>query len=186
MMRRRLLFASIEQALVSATSFLVVVLCASSLPHEEMGKLGYIISAVMATVVFNFTLIFQFANTYLPKADSPFFYRASLYWLQIILAITIAIFILSAFSLLGDVLNWKLSKSESILMIVFLLMQQLSDFARRNAYLTENIKGALIVSTCVLLVRTILLFIMKPKGIDEVLEIFVLSLIVGCAGFVGG
>ena len=74
-----------------------------------------------------------------------------------------------------------MSISQLILIITFLLFQQLADFKRRAAYIFSTDTDAALSSLSVYILRVLALIIFRPKTLDGVLWIMVLSSIVPVA-----
>jgi O-antigen/teichoic acid export membrane protein len=159
----------IDQALVSGGNFLTIAICARILPVTEQGKLGYVIAAYMATIILNLTGIFQWANVQAPKEGNPNLYRDNLCKLQAFLSVPSSFLLALLIVLIGKLSGWSLSGEEFLLSFVFLIIQQLADFARRSAYIFSNAKHALLNSVKIYPPRLLLLGFLRPTHIAEVL-----------------
>lgn len=164
-----------DQALVSGGSFLLLALGSHFLSMADQGKLGYINTAYIATIVINQALIFQWANVKTPTLDNKEEYQRFLFLLQTISASTIAsvltilLFIYSSFS------GWQLLIKDWILLALFLLIQQITDFGRRSSYVFYSPTQAMFNSLFVYPARIAIIWILKPTNISAFLLILILT-----------
>lgn len=141
------------------------MLGANLLTMADQGKLGYIFTIYLATVVLNLSLIYQWSSVKAPFVESKEKYNIFLLNLQIISALFSSILVLLILKVLSIFSDWYLSAIICVFIFVFLFFQQLSDFARRSAYVFQTPKEALLNSLQLYPARILLLLIFRPSNI---------------------
>lgn len=167
--------ALLDQAIVSTGSFLTIALTAHLLTADEQGKYGYVLSVYLATIIFNTTLIFQWASVNTPKVVNTAKYLRDLAMAQLVLAFILALLLGASVWLLGAASGWHLSIGELLLVFCYLVLQQLSDFGRRTAYFSESQLSAWKQSAIVQAPRLAALLIVRPDNISDVLVILAIT-----------
>lgn len=181
----------LDQAFVSGGNFLIIAICARLLPAADQGKLGYVISAYLAVIIFNMTSIFQWASVQAPNLTDKNAYRMRLAGTQVLLAgfsAFISTFVVGALSIPS---GWSMSTGEGAVMLLFLLVQQLADFDRRMSYIFRTPGRALVSSATLFTVRILLLVLFRPGSVFQVMLILTVSglppaLFTVAAGLKGG
>lgn len=183
----------LDQAFVSGGSFLIIAICARLLPAADQGKLGYVISAYLAVIIFNMASIFQWASVQAPSLTDTDRdgYRKRLAGTQVLLAAISALVSASVVGILSVPSGWNISAGEGAAMLLFLLVQQLADFDRRASYIFRTPSRALVSSAAVFTARISLLVLIRPDSIFQVLLILFVSglfpaLLTASAGLKGG
>lgn len=181
----------LDQAFVSGGSFLIIAICARLLPAADQGKLGYVISAYLAVIIFNMTTIFQWASVQAPNLTDKDGYRMRLAGTQVLLAAISAVISASVVGALSVPSGWSMSAGEGAAMLLFLLVQQLADFDRRASYIFKTPGRALASSATVFTARISLLLLLRPGSIFQVMLILAVSgllpaLLTAAAGLKGG
>lgn len=123
-----------DQAMVSGGTFLTILLCARTLPADEMGKVGYLLTGYMATVILGMSVIYQVANANARRYQTDSAYRATVHLLHYLSATISTTVITLFFILAGDFINWQPSPLEALLLAGFLFLQQTTDLHRREHY----------------------------------------------------
>lgn len=170
-MMSKLFLSLTDQFLVSGGNFLTIAIGAYILPFSEQGKLAYVLSVYMATVLFNVAAFFAVAPVVKHEVAAPNCYRDALFRWQAILAVITALAITSILHFWGEHIGWEVSISENVLLMLFLCLQQLADFKRRAAYVFDGIAEACQASFWTYGLRIGLLIILHPLTILEVLTI---------------
>jgi len=172
---KRLHCSLADQFFVSGGNFLSIALCANFLPLEAQGKLGYILAWYFGSIIINNSVIFQHASVMAPSKLDRDQYLGELAWMQINLAVWVAI-IFSVFVIgLGQIEGFSLTGLEVTLFVVYLVFQQLADFARRTAYIFQGSMWAAKLSGLLYSSRIILLLFLEPDNISSVLIIFIVT-----------
>jgi O-antigen/teichoic acid export membrane protein len=174
-MIKKALPSLIDQLLVSGGNFLIIALSAHFLDFVEQGKLAYIISAYMITVMLNVAIFFYAAPLVNVNLEDNKTYRSFLQWGQLYLSILSSLSITLFFALLGKKIGWDITKIEIILLFIYLTLQQLIDFRRRESYIFTSILDAIKSSAITYIPRITLLFLIQPYTIYGVLLILVIS-----------
>lgn len=154
----------VDQAFVSAGSFLTIIICANLFSPEEQGKLSYVISIYLALCVINSTFIFQTASVQAPIVADKTAYISTLVCLQIIIASIGSSFGIIALVWISSVSGWNLSLSERLAIGIFYILQQLYDFERKIAYIKFNTTRAAMIGMIGTLIRIGLLILLKPTS----------------------
>ncbi len=170
---KRLNWSLMDQFFVSGGNFLSVALCANYLPLEAQGKLGYILAWYFGSIIINNSAIFQHASVIAPSKPNRDQYLGALAWMQVNLAIWVAIVFSVLVIGLGGMEGLSLTRLEVVLFIIYLVAQQLADFSRRVAYIFQDSMWAAKLSGLLYSTRIILLLILEPNDIPSVLIIFV-------------
>lgn len=172
---KRLSWSLVDQFFVSGGNFLSVALCANYLPLEAQGKLGYILVWYFGSIIINNSAIFQHASVTAPSKSDRKQYLGALAWMQMNLAIWVAL-VFSMFVMgLGWVEGFSLTGLEVVLFIVYLVAQQLADFSRRTAYIFQDSILAAKLSCLMYTSRVMLLLFLEPNDISTVLVIFIVT-----------
>ena len=145
----------------------------------EQGKLAYVISAYMATVLLNVAAIFAVAPVIKHEVENPACYRFLLVRGQAILAILSTLVIITSMYFYGASIGWELSPSETGILALFFFLQQLADFKRRAAYIFDSVWGACKISFWTYGLRIVFLLVLRPDTIFEFLAIFVVGALIG-------
>lgn len=163
--------------LVSGVNFLTIALGARFLPISEQGKLAYIISAYMVTVLINVAVIFSVAPVVRSglQDNVAVCYRCRLLHIQFLLAGGTAIIITLAFTFAGAHIGWNLSLYEAGLVFTFIAFQQLADYKRRVAYVFETPAHAFVNSLVTYGMRIAALLVFRPSTIVEMLWLLIAS-----------
>lgn len=170
-MKRKLFLSITDQVVVSGGNFITIALGAYILPIAEQGKLAYVVSAYMATVLLNVAAIFAVAPVVKHEAAEPASYRYVLFQGQTLLAVLTALVITTALHFLGERIGWSISAVESGVLLLFLILQQFADFKRRAAYVFDSVTQACYASLWTYGLRIGLLVVLQPSTILEVLAI---------------
>lgn len=169
-------YSFLDQILVSGGNFLTIALCAHFLPLDEQGKFIYVFSSYIGLVLLNVSGIFQGAAVRAPLRDSA--YISVLAKLQIYSAFLMAALVGIVWFFVGPYLGWTLTFYDSVLIIAYLFLQQLTDFTRRSSYIFSDPKYALLSSLLTYPLRLLVLFLVVPQTIDGVLLILIVSCVV--------
>jgi len=86
-----------------------------------------------------------------------------------------SLFIVLFFVLSGEKIGWDITKIETVLLFIYLILQQLVDFRRRESYIFTSILDAIRSSSITYVVRVALLILIQPSTIYDVLLILVIS-----------
>jgi len=165
----------IDQLLVSGGNFLIIAVSAHFLDLVEQGKLAYIISAYMITVLLNVAVFFYAAPLVSVNLENNKIYRFFLQWGQLCLSILASLSIVLFFALFGEKIGWDITIIEIILLFIYLILQQLVDFRRRESYIFTSILDAIKSSSITYIPRITLLVLFQPSTIYDVLLILVIS-----------
>ena len=174
-MIKKALPSLIDQLLVSGGNFLIIAVSAHFLDLVEQGKLAYIISVYMITVLLNVAVFFYAAPLVSVNLENNKIYRSFLQWGQLCLSILASLSIVLFFSLSGEKIGWDITKIEIILLFIYLILQQLVDFRRRESYIFTSILDAIKSSSITYIPRITLLVLFQPSTIYDVLLILVIS-----------
>ena len=168
-----------DQVLVSGGNFLTIAICAHSLPLAEQGKFTYVFASYMALLLLNVAGIFQGAAVRAPSEGAS--YRASLAGLQLVQAALLSLAVSLTWFSVGRVFGWQATFVETMLLLAFLVMQQLADFDRRSAYIFAGTRRAIISSALLYPGRLIGLILVRPDTVSQVLEVLIISALVPAA-----
>ena len=174
-MIKKALPSLIDQLLVSGGNFLIIAVSAHFLDLVEQGKLAYIISVYMITVLLNVAVFFYAAPLVSVNLENNKIYRFFLQWGQLCLSILASLSIVLFFALSAEKIGWDITKIEIILLFIYLILQQLVDFRRRESYIFTSILDAIKLSSITYIPRIILLVLLQPSTIYDVLLILVIS-----------
>ena len=174
-MIKKALPSLIDQLLVSGGNFLIIAVSAHFLDLVEQGKLAYIISVYMITVLLNVAVFFYAAPLVSVNLENNKIYRFFLQWGQLCLSILASLSIVLFFALSGEKIGWDITKIEIILLFIYLILQQLVDFRRRESYIFTSILDAIKSSSITYIPRITLLVLFQPSTIYDVLLILVIS-----------
>lgn len=174
-MKKKLLLSLADQIVVSGGNFLTIILGAQILPLTQQGKLAYVISAYMVTVFINVAAIFSVAPAIKYEAKHPLEYKMLLTLAQLLLAAASTGLIIIAMHIFGTRIGWEISLPEGCVLALFLVLQQISDFRRRTAYVFDDIQNAVLTSIWAYGLRILLILTFHPDTILGVLVIFVIS-----------
>ena len=173
-MIKKALPSLIDQLLVSG-NFLIIAVSAHFLDLVEQGKLAYIISVYMITVLLNVAVFFYAAPLVSVNLENNKIYRFFLQWGQLCLSILASLSIVLFFALFGEKIGWDITIIEIILLFIYLILQQLVDFRRRESYIFTSILDAIKSSSITYIPRITLLVLFQPSTIYDVLLILVIS-----------
>lgn len=176
---RRVAWSVSDQAVVSATNFLTIAIGAWLLSLPEQSKLVYAYSAYIALVLFNASALFSVAPMLRLEVSDTAAYKQTLFYAQCIIALAGAALFVLLFSVFGDVLEWDATTKEMSYLFAFLVLQQLADFNRRSGYVFNTIVSAALLSTGILSIRLVLLFLLKPDQVETFLLLLAVSAIPG-------
>lgn len=168
-----------DQVMVSGGNFLTIAICAHALPLSEQGKFTYVFATYMGLLLLNVAGIFQGAAVRAPTQDSS--YQRTLARLQIVQALMLSISLCAVWWGVGDFFEWQATSAEIVLMLAFLVVQQLADFDRRTAYIFSNTKRAILSSALLYPGRIIALIIVRPDTVSQVLEVMIFSALIPAA-----
>lgn len=144
---QRLFFLSlVDQCVVSGANFLTIALGAIYLPIGEQGKLVYIYTTYIALVLLNISVYFSSANIMSNEVGSRPRYEHLLLSSQTVTALLAAILALAGLLVFHVALEWRVSVTEAMLLIIFLTVQQIADFLRRSGYVFGRIGNATVQS----------------------------------------
>lgn len=163
-----------DQILVSGGNFLTIAICAHTLPLPEQGKFTYIFATYIALLLLNVAGIFQGAAVRAPSQERGQ-YQISLARLQFLQAAFLSLLVCAAWFLAGNIFGWKATEVEASLLFGFLVMQQLSDFDRRIAYVFSSSERAICSSAMLYPARIFGLLIVQPDTVSEVLAIMMMA-----------
>jgi len=169
----------VDQALVSGSTFLTVVLCAHFLPPSEQGKLGYVLGFYLAALTLNMAMVFQGASVRTASEADKSGYLTVLFVIQFVVAVVITVLLLTVLSVFGSSFGWIPSPHEAAYLAGFLFFQQLADFERRTAYIFTGGGQALGVSLRTYPARIVTLLVIAPTTIEAVLLITMLTSLLG-------
>lgn len=168
-----------DQVMVSGGNFLTIAICAHALPLSEQGKFTYVFASYMGLLLLNVAGIFQGAAVRAPTQDSS--YLRTLARLQIVQALMLSISLCAIWWGVGDFFEWQATSAEIVLLLAFLVVQQLADFDRRTAYIFSNTKRAILSSALIYPGRIIALIIVSPDTVSQVLEVLIFSALIPAA-----
>lgn len=164
--KKNIIFSISDQGLVSGGNFLMIALGANYLSMYDQGILfGYVYLFYVGAVVFNLALIYQWSSVKAPLVDSRGSYKTFLLNTQIFSAFGTSLLLLIGLKILSLVSNWELPLSICGLVFIYLFFQQISDFARRSAYVFQTPREAFINSLFIYPIRITLIFILRPSTI---------------------
>jgi O-antigen/teichoic acid export membrane protein len=165
-----------DQILVSGGNFLTIAICAHALPLAEQGKFTYVFASYMALLLINVAGIFQGAAVRAPVQDNS--YQTSLARLQLLQALLLSLLVSVVWGGIGNIFGWQATLTEAWLFFLFLVVQQLSDFDRRAAYIFFGTKRAVYSSISLYPIRIIGLLVVQPETVSQVLWVLILSALV--------
>lgn len=168
-----------DQVMVSGGNFLTIAICAHAMPLSEQGKFTYVFASYMGLLLLNVAGIFQGAAVRAPTQDSS--YLRSLARLQIGQALMLSLTLCAVWWGVGNIFGWGATSAEIVLLLVFLVVQQLADFDRRTAYIFSNTKRAILSSALLYPGRIIALIIVRPDTVSQVLEVLIFSALIPAA-----
>lgn len=176
----------IDQLIVSGSNFLVIAISAHILQLNEQGKIGVIFLLYVAMVMVNAVTIYQYANIEAPrnKGVRRSQYHAFLILISIVLALLMSVLCIIFLPGLTELMSWEINSNELMYLIIFLVSQQFVDFIRRSSYIFHNDKQAVYVSALTYIPRILFLFAFNFNSAREVLEIMLLSNLVGLIAFI--
>ncbi len=176
--RKNLLTSFVDQVFVSGGSFLTIVIGAHLLELNDQGKLGYVVTAYMVTILLNVALFIYAAPLVSFSTPHLDYYRSSLRMAQTAWAMLLAAIIAAAFSLYGGMIGWEVSGQEAGLLWLFLAAQQIADYRRRANYVFRNAAAACKVSMVTYGLRIGLLLLVRPDDISGVLVVLIVAALV--------
>jgi O-antigen/teichoic acid export membrane protein len=168
-----------DQVMVSGGNFLTIAICAHALPLSEQGKFTYVFASYMGLLLLNVAGIFQGAAVRAPTQDSS--YLRTLARLQIGQALMLSLTLCAVWWGAGNIFGWQATSTEIVLLLAFLVVQQLADFDRRTAYIFSNTKRAILSSALLYPGRIIALIIVRPDTVSQVLEVLIFSALIPAA-----
>jgi len=169
--RKNFLFSLADQSLVSIANFLTVSLGALFLSLDQQGALVYVLTGYIGTVLLNVATCFSTANVVRHRIESDGEYRASLFLLQVGIALVASISIVALIAAFSEALSWNISVSESLALLGFLFTQQLFDFVRRANYVFGSVSDSVKQSLFVYGGRILLIFLIEPNTIEVMLMV---------------
>lgn len=172
---RNTFYSIFDQVLVSGGNFLLIALGAHFLSMADQGKLGYINTIYIATIVINQSLIFQWANVKAPRIEQKDQYQVYLTNLQLFSGVLSALSFMGFLRLLAYFSNWNLPLQAWIVFFFFLIFQQISDFGRRSSYIFRSSRQAWLNSMCIYPLRILLLLVIHPTSVLSFLLIMLLT-----------
>lgn len=181
--KRQYLLSSLDQLLTSAGSFLLIIIGANYLGLHDQGKLAYIFSAYMFTVLVNVAVFFYSAPLVNCTSCRSKEYSSVLQWAQLFFALLSSTSIILFFILAGDVLSWNIAKLDALLFMLFLIFQQLADFKRREGYVFTTVYESVKFSSSIHITRILLLLLFQPSDIREILIILGFASLWGLSKF---
>ncbi len=165
-----------DQVLVSGGGFLTIAICAHALSLAEQGEFTYLLASYMALLLLNVASVFQGAAVRAPSQNHTA-YKTSLARLQLLQAFALSTLVGGLWLTADSVLNLQVTSADIALIFAFLVLQQLSDFSRRSAYVFASASRALFYSAMLYPIRIISLIIIQPHTLHNVLLILVASAI---------
>lgn len=171
----RHLSALVDQMAISGGNFLTLLLCARLLPSDEMGKIGFIFAAYMATVLLNVSLIFQNASSHASRYQRSCTYQLALRRLQLGSSVAVSALICAIFYAFPALTGWQASLVEITWVAAFLLSQQLADYYRREKHLLNEPHYAAVMSTLLVSTRLLLLILVPMAGAGDTTVLLTLS-----------
>lgn len=170
-----------DQLMVSGVNFLTVLLGGMFLEIGEHSILVYTYLVYFMLHTSNVAVVFSCAPLVAISKDThPDQYGITLVLLQVILTCLTSIFISFIF-MSSDSIFPKVELNDVVLIIVFLLLQQLTDFTRRSAYIFKDNDRAIISSLSVFVIRITGLLVWQPSVLSEFLLIMCLSVLLTAA-----
>jgi O-antigen/teichoic acid export membrane protein len=176
-MIKKTLFAILDQLAVSGSNFLTVILAAHFCRSEEVGKLSYLFTLYILTILINTSAIFYSApiiNSRLEDKES-FNYHTWLLKSQIIIAVLLSTLLTVFIVIFPQKLNWYPSHREITISFFYLFMQQVADFSRRANYIFSESQNAALSTIPMYVLRIILLGWLQPKDFNGVVTILISS-----------
>ena len=167
-----------DQILVSGSSFFTIMICANKLALSEQGKLGYVFALYMATIVMQVTLIHNWATVQFPRRNNKERYLQSIILMSGTLTILSSIILCALMYWLAISASWAVTINTLILLFLFLVLQQATDFLRKAAYYAHEQTKALWISIMMYPLRIVSLVISPVVTIDDVLVIFIGSCVI--------
>ncbi len=164
--RRDFFCSLIDQCAVSGGNFLTIALGAAFLPIDEQGRLVYVYTAYIALVLFNTSAYFSVANIVRHEVASPHGYRQALLAAQMAGALPVALALLLGFLAFQGFLKWQIGLSEALLLLAFLIVQQIADFYRRSGYVFDRIGNSALQSLWVYGARLAALLALRPETVS--------------------
>lgn len=176
-MIKKTLFSILDQLAVSGGNFLTVILAAHFCKSEEMGKLAYLFTLYILTILINTSAIFYSAPIINPRLEDKesFNYFAWLLKAQIIIAVSLSTLLTVFIVIFSQKLNWYPSHREITISFLYLFMQQVADFSRRANYTFSRIQNAALSTIPMYALRIILLLWLQPKDFNGVVIILISS-----------
>jgi O-antigen/teichoic acid export membrane protein len=144
----------------------MIALGANYLSMSEQGIFSYVYLFYVGIVVINLALIYQWSSVKAPLVESRENYKNFLLNTQIFFAFGTSFFLLFALKILSLVSNWELPFGICGLIFIYFYFQQISDFARRAAYVFQTPREAFINSLFIYPIRIALIFILRPSTIE--------------------
>lgn len=165
----------VDQALVSGGNFLTISIASHALSLNDAGKLGLLFSIYVASGVLGGSFLYQWANVIAPQLDlSPRYYYVLLV-LQVAGGVVYAALTVGILAFFRKELGWNLSLISAAMLMLFLFLQPLVDFARATGYIFVNVNHAIAISALVYIPRIVVLWAQYPGYFEQVLGILVIS-----------
>lgn len=166
---KQLTYSIVDQASVSAGNFLTIALGANLLSLADQGKLVYVYAIYVAVILFNISVFFSSANTVKNGLQSTECYQHLLLAYQLVSAVLIS-FLISVFLLFfHHKFNWQPSVEEYIYLFLFIVLQQIADYARRAGYIFNSIKFSTLSSFWLYGARILMILYFQPDNLSDFL-----------------
>lgn len=172
-------WAVCDQAAVSATNFLTIAMGAWLLPLPEQAKLVYVYTAYIALVLLNAAALFSAAPIMRYKIDNTPAYHRQLLRAQIGIAVVGGLLIAAVFVAVGGVLGWTPNLPEIAGLLLFFVLQQLTDFARRAEYIFGHTGLAAAMSVLTFGLRSGAMLLLRPADAGTIFFLLALSALPG-------
>ena len=176
-MDKKYYLSLVDQFFVSSGNFLLITLCANFFDLYEQGKLAYIFSSYILTVILNISIFFYAIPIVKSRSSDNKKYRTVLRWAQIFTSIFISALIVGIFNSFNEYFVWDISFEESSYIFIYLFIQQIVDFHRREGYVLTSLRDSIMSSASSNLIRIGLIILVKPNEISEVLVLLIISCI---------
>lgn len=160
----------LDQLVVSAASFLTILICTKKLPLEQVGVVSYYIIIYSISLLLNSAFIFQKASVNAPLHKDKVAYYHELLNVQVYLnLLNTGVLTVIAWNII-DIDGYNI-----ILFAIFLFFQQLTDFERKTAYICKTKKDALLSTILTYPLRIVMLALLPIQSSQDILVIFILT-----------
>ena len=166
---------------VSLSSFLVVGLTSYFLSLADVGVLGYVLSITVLAAGLHYASYFQVATLYAQKTRNKRKMFFSLFMIHLLLTLCIAatVFFIYVLFDFGDYAH----SVDLLVLLLFVVFQQVLDFSRRSMYLFSMTLHVLMVSLVVHFIRVLSLYFYAPENLNDVVLVLMLTSMVGAISF---